>query len=110
MSLNWSTQAVENWEEVNTDENWPCIQNVIFYTMTVGMPRITAANNEEFLARLLKFNIACGASWQDLQALKKTYAELLPRLIGLATNASTKSITQFNKDLLGLIQSRMERI
>lgn len=110
MSLNWSAKDVVNWESVNTDENGPAIQNVIFYTMTTGMPRITATNVEEFLARLLKFNLVTGASWQDMREIKKTYSELLPQLIGLSTNSSTKTITQFNKDLLNVIQSRMERI
>ena len=110
MSLNWSAKDVANWEAVNTEENWPAIHNVIFYTMSTGIPRITASNHEEFLERLLKLNMANGTEWKHLQELKKTYTELLPQLIGLSTNASTKTVTAFNKTLLDIIQLRISRL
>lgn len=110
MSLNWSAKDIAQWETVNTDENWPAIQNVIFYTMTVGIPRITASNHEEFLARVLKQNSAYGCSFEELRTMKETYSELLPKLVGLSTNASALTITAFNKRLLNAIQDRMERL
>lgn len=110
MSLNWSAKDVVNWEAVNTEENWPAIQNTIFYTMSLGISRITATNHIEFLERLLKFNAAQGTSAKDLKSIKDTYSTLLPNLVGLSTNASSKTVTAFNKYLLDLIQRHVDSI
>ena len=107
MSLNWSAKDVSGWNEINSDENWPYIQNTIFYTMSLGINRITVTNHEEFLERLLKFSAASGTSYTSLTEMKATYSELLPNLIGLSTNASTKTVTAFNKTLLDVIQNRI---
>lgn len=108
MSLNWSAKNVENWETVNTEENWPLIQNVIFYTMSVGINQLKSDNVEEFRRRLLMYSMLDGG--QAMQADSERYTlELFTSLIGLSTNASTKTKTQFNKWLIEVMEDRMNR-
>jgi hypothetical protein len=110
MSLNWDASNVENWEEMReADESFNSkLEIVIFDTMHVGIPRITKQNAGEFHRRQLMVRAALGNSYAELvdftEWLPETFIE---QLAGLATNASTKTITQFNKVLLGNIESRV---
>lgn len=109
MSLNWSAKNVENWEQVNTDENWPAIQNIIFYTMPIGINSITAKNVEEFRRRLLMLSALDGG--KALEEDSKRYSlEFLTSLIGLSTNSSTRTITEFNKGILNRLQDRVHDV
>lgn len=106
MSLNYSYKNVANSEEAITDENWPLVQNIIFYTMPIGINTITAKNVEEFRKRLLMISALDG--YKALQEDSKRYSlEFLTSLIGLSTNASSKTITEFNKGLLNRLQDRI---
>lgn len=108
MSLNWSAKDVKNWETVNTDENWPLIQNIIFYTMSVGINQLKADNVEEFRRRLLMYSMLDGG--QAMQEDSERYTlEFFNSLIGLYTNASPKTKTQFNKWLIQVMEDRIER-
>lgn len=108
MSLNWSAKKVVKWDEINTDENWPYIQNIIFYTMSVGINELKETNVKEFRRRILMMNQGLGSSYSDMKEHAEKYSvEFLESLIGLSTNASTKTVSQFNKDLLSNMESRI---
>lgn len=108
MSLDYSYKKVANSETVITDENWPLVQNVIFYTMSVGINEIKASNVKEFRRRLLMMQQGLNTAWPEMKEYADRYSlEFLESLIGLATNASTKTVSQFNKDLLSNMESRI---
>ena len=107
MSLDWSAKNVKNWDELNTEENWPKIKTVVFDTMSTGINPITEKNWKEFYRRQIMTRMALGYSYQEL----KEFAKLLPeefvqKMVGLGTNASTKTVTQFNKDLIAQMEQR----
>lgn len=109
MSLDWSAKNVANWDSINTEENWPWIQAVIFDAMAVGIREITEANWKEFRRRQFMARVAMGYTHQEL----KSYAEdafseeFIHSLVGLSTNASTLTVTQFNKKLIANMESRV---
>lgn len=104
MSLDYNTKAIVDRPELQ-DENgyWiPEFQSVCFATMNVGIPEITAKNVEEFYRRYL---LACYAmDYAPFFTLEK-----LSWFIGLKTNASTKTVSAFNKDILANMQDRAFR-
>lgn len=109
MSLNWSAENVAQWDEIRLEDGFDSkLEIVIFDTMHVGMPRITKANVGEFHRRQLMVRAAMGNSYKDLQLFEEWMPEsFIESLVGLSTNASTKTITAFNKDLLANIESRV---
>ena len=108
MSLDWSAKNVANWESVNTDENWPWIQAVIFDTMAVGIPQITESNYKEFRRRQFMARVALNYSPKELTELAETLTEeFIHSLVGLHTNASSLTVTAFNKKLISNMESRV---
>lgn len=112
MSLNWDITKVENLEELKKDESfYSKLDVVIFDTMHVGIPRITKANAKEFYRRELMVRTALGNSYNQLDEFTEFISlEFIESLAGLATNASEKTITKFNKDLLANMESRIYRL
>jgi hypothetical protein len=104
MSLDYNTKAIADRPELS-DENgfWiPEFQSVCFATMNVGIPEITEKNVEEFYRRYV---LACYAmNYEPFFNLEK-----LRLFIGLKTNASTKTVSAFNKDILANLQDRALR-
>lgn len=108
MSLDWSAKGVENWDAINTDENWAWIECVIFDTMAVGINSITEANYKEFRRRQFMARAAMGYSHKELKELTETLSEeFLHSLVGLTTNASSLTITAFNKKLISNLESKV---
>lgn len=107
MSLNWSASKVENFEAIMAEDpdNEVRLKTLVFGTMNCGVNPITEKNYEEFYRRLmLSQQVLVGglrpgefAEWIPLSFVKK--------MIGLGTNASTKSVTQFNKDIISQMES-----
>lgn len=102
MSLDYNTKAIADRPEL-TDENgyWiPEFQSVCFATMSVGMNELTTKNVDEFYRRYV---MACYAmDYKPFFNLEK-----LSWFIGLKTNASTKTVSAFNKDILANMQDRV---
>jgi len=109
MSLNWDATNVENWDVLRADDEFNGkLEIVIFDTMNVGIPRITKNNAGEFHRRQLMARAALGNSFKELKDFNEWITEaFIASLAGLSTNASEKTITKFNKDLLGNIESRI---
>jgi ribosome biogenesis protein Nip4 len=118
MSLDWSIKNVKNYKslyrklkegefgysETEVRKKMKQIpEAIIFYTMTIGMREITEKNWEQFYNRINFWEKINGTSLyirkrKKMQPLFVT-KEDVQRMIGLKTNASTKSLTQFKKDL-----------
>lgn len=110
MSLNWDASKVENLDSMRAaDASFNSkMEIVIFDTMSVGIPRITKQNAKEFYRRQLMARSALGNTYKQLEDFTEFMSlEFIESLSGLATNASTKTITQFNKDLLANMESRI---
>jgi hypothetical protein len=99
MSLNFSTKNVRP-DLQNEDErkiwwdsiDWNMFQSMVFATMSTGINRIKDVKTaQEFYRRYTLFGIACGSPEPYLTL------EFLYEFIGLSTNASTKTLTEFKK-------------
>jgi hypothetical protein len=102
MSLDYSTKDIAD-DPTLTDENgyWiPAFQSMCFATIPVGISSVTAANYREFYRRYSVMNIAYGHENYLTLAL-------VEKFIGLKTNASSKTISAFNKDVLAVIERRV---
>lgn len=104
MSLNWSATKVADWENLS-QENWERIETVIFDTMGAGINQITEANWEEFYRRELMVRAALGYSLKEFQEFMPR--DFIHKLVGLGTNASSLTVTQFNKSLVSMMERRV---
>lgn len=97
MSLNWNIEKVKNWKELSEGDAWQITQVLISVTMAVGIDEITEKNYKEFYARTNLLERLHG-TWmiKDSQPLYFTLEDI-ERRIGLSTNVSPISRTQFNK-------------
>lgn len=104
MSLDYSTKGIADRPELtDKDGYWiPEFQSVCFATMNVGISELTEKNVEEFYRRYV---MACYAmDYAPFFNLEK-----LRLFIGLKTNASTKTVSAFNKDIMANLQDRVAR-
>jgi hypothetical protein len=104
MSLDYNTKAITDRPELSTAEGYwvPEFQSVVFATMNVGISELTEKNVEEFYRRYL---LCCYAmDYKPFFNLEK-----LRWFIGLKTNASTKTVSAFNKDIMANLQDRAFR-
>lgn len=101
MSLDYNTKAIaERPEQVDENGYWvPEFHSVCFATIFLGMPKLTASNLQEFYRRYL---LNCYAYGQTPYLT----LEKISWFVGLATNASPKTVTEFNKDTLAIMQRR----
>lgn len=102
MALHWSIERCENWNELTDDNNWSVTNALIWTTMIIGMNSITSDNSNEFFARVDTVQQATGelchvanekGEWNPYMI---THADIVRR-IGLGTNSSTMTKTQFYK-------------
>jgi len=81
MSLDWSIGNCRDWEELNSDEEWPITNELIWANLVVHLGEITEKNWEEFYAR---YTIWCRMGG-DSRGTKVTPMDV-HRRIGMATN------------------------
>ena len=118
MSLNWNLSDIKNYKrlyrklkegeqgysetEVLKKLKWQ-YEQIIWYTMTIGMRQITDDNWEQFYNRINLWEKTVGTRY-----FKANTKKLIPlmiqkddvkRMIGLRTNASTMTANQFKKHL-----------
>lgn len=102
MALNWSIEKVENYEELLDKEE--CLKSphstIVLATMQVGLNEITQNNWEEFYKRINFIEKVYGTYHYIDDKSGKAKPEYvkeddIKRLIGLHTNASKKTPTQF---------------
>lgn len=95
MALNWNIAKVKEYEKVKTEAEWAVTNLLIWATMFVGFRSITKDNYKEFYKRLHLYELVNGAFlYKDRQPKYITEAQV-ERRIGLETNASTFSRTEF---------------
>lgn len=99
MSFRYDLTGVKDYESTCYYNNilLPFVHEVLFMTMPTGIPEITEKNYIEFAARA---NIAGGASEFSPESMIKLTPDQLHPFIGLKTNASTKTRTEFFKDTM----------
>lgn len=105
MALNWNAQNVNNWDELKEIEFFDNILEIIvFDLMNCGMSQLTHANYTEFYRRQVFFRLAKNDYKGALEFTEFIPLELLERFIGLSSNAGNKTVTKFNKDVLGELE------
>lgn len=113
MSLNWNLAKIAKKDDVcyftatkndpmrgiKKGERYikPTTEAMIWYTMSVGIPRITEDNWKEFYARVRFIAELHGPMVTDAKGKNLITWEIVRAHIGLATNASKMSRNQFTK-------------
>lgn len=109
MSLDWSVCDMKNYDVLTTfvestgNRKWhPVTETLIWATMSVGINHITEDNWQDFYERLYLYERVTGAKlMRGARGDEKNFitpAEVYMH-IGLSTNASSKTKTQFMKEL-----------
>lgn len=93
-------------EDIEGDFQWAITNHLIYATISVGFHTITDKNVEEFTTRLLKWQFVMGASMYKGGKDYYVNYEDIHRRIGLSTNASPRTEANFNKMLMGHLDSR----
>ena len=104
MALNWDVTGVENWEELFKSKNeedsqmTKIYERVLMFSLTIGVRNITDKNWKKFFHRVYMWERLKGANYYGREAvyIKDTDVK---RMIGLKTNASEFSKTEFLKKL-----------
>jgi len=102
MALRTDISKCKNWEELNTQEHFATTQALYFATMIIDMGEITEINYGVFYARVKVYETISGegiASKKDAngwQLVGITLADI-QRRIGLSTNVTNRTATQFFK-------------
>jgi hypothetical protein len=109
MPLTWNVRKIKNYEEVTTDpdnpKKWhPLTEAFVWYSYVIGMHEITEKNYEEFFTRIFIEERTIGT----IRLRPQEGAEPLPVYttleevkshIGMHTNVSKKTLTQFWKGI-----------
>lgn len=104
MPLNFNYANCADEHAVDSDENWPITETLIFATMPIGIHEITEKTVDEFIRRLTILQAANGGLYHQYgQSWFITPEEVRAR-IGLNTNASTITKTQFAKNMVSLLE------
>jgi hypothetical protein len=96
MALTTNIGDCVNWEELNTEVNYPMTQRIYFVTLVTDLGEITYNNYDEFYARVKVYAHITGDDSITLQDVK--------RRIGLTTNVSNRTTAQFLKRMSELAE------
>lgn len=103
MSLDWSATKVANWDTLKESEGfWDKLQSVVFDTMNCGVNPITESNYRELYRRMVFVRMSRGYNVKEFTEWLSL--EFVHSLVGLGTNASPKTITKFNKDIISELE------
>jgi hypothetical protein len=97
MALTTNIGNCVNWEELNTDANYPMTERIYFVTLVTDLGEITESNFGEFYARVKVYEAITGDNYITLADIK--------RRIGLETNVSNRTSAQFLKRMSELPKS-----
>jgi hypothetical protein len=108
MALSWSLEEVSDWQSLKNETEGVITDALIWYTMFVGVNRITETSWTEFYARIKLWERMYDPSMSrigedgTLQYINVT-PEMVRRRIGMFTNASTLTRLQFLKSVGGAL-------
>ena len=114
MSLDWDLSKIENWKEKK--ESNPFLDGMIWATMYIGIPRITEQNVLKFYARMKLYDEYVGEIWSrtkdETGKLQRNFPtfEQTKDWIGLKTNATTYTPTQFLNQIKRILSNRYDEI
>jgi hypothetical protein len=97
MALTTNIGNCVNWEELNTEANYPMTERIYFVTLVTDLGEITESNFGEFYARVKVYEAITGDNLITLADVK--------RRIGLTTNVSNRTSAQFLKRMSELPKS-----
>lgn len=112
MALNWNIIKCSNHKSLQTEDEWPITNALIWATMSVGIRDITEENIPEFYARLRVWeDIAGPMLWgKDEETGKlverKIEVDDLRKRIGLHTNASSMTRAEWRKNLASYLDRK----
>lgn len=104
MALNWNITNCQDSASLQTDEEWPITNALIWSTMSVGIRDITEKTIPEFYARLSVWESVVGPMFYEQDDAGKptergvTLDDLRKR-IGLHTNAGSMTRAEWRKNL-----------
>lgn len=99
MALNWNIEQVKDYKQVTTKKEWPITDILIWATMFVGFRSITKDNYHEFYKRLHLRELVDGSFLNENGKPYYITEADIKRRIGLSTNASSFSRTEFMRRL-----------
>lgn len=105
MALHWDVKEVADWKQLQEEESG-ITACVVWATMFVGIPRITADNAAEFARRVHVWEDVNGRIRSDDKRITLADVE---RRIGLWTNASRETRRQFEAKVLRSLNERATR-
>jgi hypothetical protein len=98
MALHWNITNCSDFDGITAEgKEWGITNSLIWATMSVDMHEITETNYVEFYARLKAVEATFGAICYGDDGDYFLTIEDVKKRIGLVTNASTKTISQFFK-------------
>jgi hypothetical protein len=97
MALNWNIEACKNFKELTTDKEWPITNALIWSTMAIGVNEITSKNIKKVFTRIRIDENLNGAYLTNGRKRYFIKMEDVEKRIGLYTNASPYTDTQFLK-------------
>jgi len=101
MSLNFDySKVVKGWQDQS--------QSVIYLTMAVGMPKITAGNALKFAARVEMLKAGFRLVAEKGQEEPNLTMQVITDHIGLSTNANTYTDAQFRKRALVIVTNNWD--
>jgi hypothetical protein len=98
MALHTNISNCVNYEELNTEANYPTTERIYFVTLVTDLGEITESNFGEFYARVKVYEAITGDNSITLADIK--------RRIGLSTNVSNRTTAQFLKRMSELAQRK----
>lgn len=110
MALNWSIERCNDFETLKSDSEWFKTETLIWSTMIIGMNTITKKNVDEFYNRIKLVEMGSGALARTKEGDYQFTREDITRRIGLATNASSMTLAQFNKHLISLMNRKLASV
>lgn len=112
MALHWNIGNCKNHKSLQTEDEWPITNALIWATMSVGIRDITEETIPEFYARLSVWESIVGPMLyeSDPETGKATErgvsVEDLRRRIGLHTNASSMTRAEWRKNLAAYLDRK----
>jgi hypothetical protein len=103
MSLNYQLARIDKWQDLlvpSTGSPAPLTEVIIFLTMFTGVNDITEKNALEFACRVRLFELAHGCLLSNAEGDVPITLADIQRHIGLHTNASPLTRTQFFKQFV----------